>query len=139
MSEQHSESDTRPVVIFDGECALCNRFVAWLMRADRLGIFLYTPNSSEFAQAILSRSGRLSIAPESVVVVSSRGVFERSDAVLEVCHELGAPFSTVRLLGVIPRVIRDGAYLFVARRRLRWFGSVSSCGLIPPELRDRIR
>lgn len=130
---------SHPVVIFDGECALCNRFVTWVIRADRARAFLYTPNSSEFAQVTLARAGRAIERFDSVVFVSDRGVFELSDAVLEIGRELGFPFSALVIGRVIPRAVRDRMYRFIATRRIQWFGRVESCGVIPPELRERIR
>jgi len=39
---------------------------------------------------------------------------------------------------VMPRVIRDSVYDFVARRRKRWFGEVDeSCPIVPAALRTR--
>ena len=41
-------------------------------------------------------------------------------------------------LRLVPRALRDAAYDFVARRRLRWFGRASqACPLVPAHLRGR--
>jgi predicted DCC family thiol-disulfide oxidoreductase YuxK len=38
----------------------------------------------------------------------------------------------------VPRPLRDAAYDFVARRRLRWFDPPEdACPLVPPRLRSR--
>jgi predicted DCC family thiol-disulfide oxidoreductase YuxK len=38
---------------------------------------------------------------------------------------------------VLPRLVRDPIYKFIARNRYRWFGRKDSCMIPTPELRAR--
>jgi predicted DCC family thiol-disulfide oxidoreductase YuxK len=60
--------------------------------------------------------------PETVAV--------RSDAVIRVARYLGGPWHLVRLVGWLPRAVRDRAYVVVARHRHRLPG-LPAC-IIPP-------
>ena len=60
---------TRPIVVFDGECALCNGFVAWLIRHDKRGEFLgcgdrRDPSCIDDGPGDTRRLGLLAVAPE---------------------------------------------------------------------------
>ena len=46
----------RPVLLYDGECGLCNRLVRLLLRADRAGRLNYAPLQSGPAQTYLGAS-----------------------------------------------------------------------------------
>ena len=48
---------SRPVLLYDGECGLCNRLVRLLLRSDRAGRLNYAPLQSEPAQAYLRAQG----------------------------------------------------------------------------------
>ena len=47
----------RAAVVFDGECALCNGFVAWLVVRDRAGTFLNAGSAGEAGGAALDAAG----------------------------------------------------------------------------------
>src|SRR6187551_2725878 len=71
-----------PVVIFDGECGLCNGMVRFLIRADRYGVFRICGGNSEPGRALL-RQANLSpdIAASTVVVVQGNRAWTHSSAV----------------------------------------------------------
>jgi predicted DCC family thiol-disulfide oxidoreductase YuxK len=52
-------------------------------------------------------------------------------------EELGFPWSTSKVLRVLPRAVRDRLYAVVARNRLEWFGRRETCFL--PDASDADR
>lgn len=77
-------------------------------------------------------------AAGTVVLVDASGVWTRSSAVLRLAHALGGGWRIVALLaGLVPRPIRDAAYVVVARLRYRMFGR-TTCELLPREVRARL-
>lgn len=121
-----------PVVFYDGECGLCDGFVQWLLRRDPRGRLRYAPLQGETAHRILG-------PPEgdaggwTVVLLRDGRRLERSDAVLAILAELGAPWSWLAPLRIVPRGLRDAVYRFVAARRYRWFGKRDACRMPRPE------
>jgi len=64
-------------------------------------------------------------------------VHVRSEAALRIAARLGAPWSWLVMLRVLPRAWRDAVYDFVAARRYRWFGTVEACELPDAGWRER--
>jgi len=123
------ESSRHAVVVFDGECAFCNRWVDFLMLFDGLDVFRFAARQSEAGTAFSRQAGLPEGGVGSIIVVDGGQVLLRSTAVLRMLRLLGFPFSLAAIFGVIPEKIRDAAYDFVARNRTRWFGRTQACRL----------
>lgn len=122
------------VVLFDGVCALCDASVRWLLRRDSNQRLRYTPLQGETARAVLSRHPEVDQSLSSVLYVREVGsdaerVYERSDAAVEILRDLGGLWIVASWFRVVPRVVRDAAYGFIATRRYRWFGKYDACRL----------
>jgi len=125
-------------VLFDGSCALCNRFVVFALKNDPTRELKFMTNQAPQASAMLASRGLSGIDAESVIVIDGQRALTHSDAALYVLGRLRWPFSMMGLLRLVPRCVRDRSYRWVSRRRLAIFGRVDECQLIPQNLRDRI-
>jgi predicted DCC family thiol-disulfide oxidoreductase YuxK len=136
---------SHPILLYDGVCGLCNRFVQFVLRRDPDGIFRFASLQSAFAASILARYNLGRADLDTVYVVVNRDsqqppefLLSRSDAVLFVIKQLGALGRSVAFpLQLLPKFVRDRAYNAVARRRYRIFGKFESCRL--PSAQDRSR
>ena len=145
MSAQTSiEPKFRPVLLYDGECGLCNWAVRRLLRADRAGRLHYAPLQSGAAQAYLRAQGLPVADYASLVFVPdwsdpARGPYRlRTDGVLGACAVVGGGlWRTVGWTRFIPAVLRDGAYKLVARSRYALFGQYQPSPLSEPEWEKR--
>jgi len=126
---------TRPIVVFDGECALCNGFVAWLIRHDKRGEFLIAGSAGEVGRSIVAAAGLEGHIIQSTIVVwdGSRGLV-RSDALLAIARQLGWPWRALGAGRLLPRRWRDAAYATVAKRRARLDAEDAACGVPPADL-----
>jgi predicted DCC family thiol-disulfide oxidoreductase YuxK len=124
-------------VVFDGECAFCNRWVDFLLRFDRKDTLRFAARQSQ-SGAVFSRDAGL---PEtgvgSIILVEGMTIRLRSEAVLRILELLGFPFSLARILRVIPVSLRDAVYDTIARNRTRWFGRMSTCRVPMPAEQHR--
>jgi predicted DCC family thiol-disulfide oxidoreductase YuxK len=129
----------RPVLLYDGECGLCNRVVRRLLAADRDGRLHYAPLQSAPAQEFLRRHGLPAENPDSLVFVPDwddpafGAPRLRTDGALAACAVAGG--SWWRVLGwtrFVPAVVRDGAYKLVARFRYALFGKYRPAPLPDP-------
>lgn len=124
-----------PIVVFDGDCGLCNGFVAWLIRHDPNGVHLIAGSAGEVGQAALDAMGLdTAIAGSTLVVATPHGPAVRSDAVATVLAGLGWPWRAAVGMRAVPRAVRDRAYDAIARRRSRRAAQDPACGTPPPEL-----
>ena len=123
---------THPVILFDGECNLCNASVDFVMRRDRSGRFRFASLQSAIARELLGARRSAAAQPDSVVLVDNGSIHERSSAPLRILRSLGFPWSLFYAFMLIPRPIRDWVYDRIARNRYRWFGKRDTCRLPTP-------
>jgi len=126
----------KPIVFFDGVCAMCNTFVNFALRIDRRQQFLFAPLQGETARKLLPP---LSADPRewSMIYLDERGIHDQLDASLEVYRRLGGVWWILSLIRYVPRVIRTPAYRVLARNRYRWFGRREVCRI--PTAAERSR
>ena len=124
------------MILFDGVCNLCNRFVLFVIDRDRNAHFAFASLQGETARHLLephALAGDLS----TLVLVEDGRISTRSTAALRIASQLGTAWSVCRVLLLIPRPARDLVYDWIARHRYAWFGRLDSCRLPTPELRAR--
>jgi predicted DCC family thiol-disulfide oxidoreductase YuxK len=126
-----------PVLLFDGECNLCSRAVQFVLKFDRQEQFRFASLQSEAAARLLRPYGQVKVEVDTVVLISRKGMFEKSDAVLAVLDILGGGWRLLLPFRHLPRPWRDWLYDWVARHRYGWFGRRETCLLPTPELRRR--
>src|SRR6187402_1794217 len=99
------------IVVFDGECALCNGFVSWLIKHDERGVFLIAGSAGEVGRAAIVAGGLdPDIANSTIVLVDASGARIRSDAVLGILARLRWPWKAAGIARLLPRRWRDAAY-----------------------------
>jgi predicted DCC family thiol-disulfide oxidoreductase YuxK len=125
------------IVVFDGECAFCNRWVNLLLRFDRKDIFRFVARQTESGAAFCRQAGLPETGTGSIALVEGALVRLRSDAVLRMLEVLGFPFSIAALGRIVPAALRDAVYDVIARNRTRWFGKTQSCRI--PTVAERHR
>jgi predicted DCC family thiol-disulfide oxidoreductase YuxK len=126
------------VVIFDGECGLCDRFVSFVLAHDPRAQFRFAPQQGDWARARLDSHGAGTLAASTVIVLTGQDqLLIRSRAVFYVLAHLPWPWSMLAWLRVLPTRLTDAAYEQIARRRLRLFGRLETCRLPTASERDR--
>ncbi len=132
-----------PILLYDGVCGLCNRFVHFTLAHDHKAIFRFASLQSAPAARILTRHGAHPGDLDTVYVVvdyelPDERMLSRSDAVLFVLKELGGIWRTAAFfIQFVPRFLRNRAYDLIARYRYRVFGRTNECPLPRPQDRRR--
>lgn len=121
------------VIVFDGVCALCNRWVRFLLRFDRQRRYRFAAMQGAQGSALLRQHGLDPQDPASFLLLDAHGAWTDTDAILRVLAGLGGVWRLSGALGVLPRSWRDAAYRMLARNRYRWFGRHDACHLPAPE------
>jgi len=99
------------VVLYDGDCALCQRSVRLLNALDRNGVLSYAPLTDEWRQAY----------PGGVVVWTPSAVYSGADAVVQALRCLG-PRGRMVAAGVRFTPGYKKMYRWVATHRYQIFG-----------------
>ena len=135
-SPQPCPDESDGLILFDGVCVFCSRWVRLVLRLDRERRFRFLPIQSPRGRALAARFGIDPDAPETNAVVLKGRIWFKSDAALTV---LGAFPETapLALLKAAPRWLRDPVYGLIARNRYRIFGRTDQC--LAPDPADRER
>jgi len=124
------------VLVYDGYCGMCDASVQWVLAHDPEGRFHMAALQGETAKGILARHPELPDRLDSMLVVErdegGEVVRWESRAVLRLLVLLGWPWRVFGLLYLVPKMIADPLYRFVARHRLKVLGKRDACR-IPTE------
>jgi len=127
----------RFIVLFDGECVLCNHWARFIAARDPRCQFALGQLQSETGARLLAEHG-VPADQSSIVLLGPAGVARKSDAILRILAQLPMPWRLAAVGWVVPRFIRDAAYDFVAAHRYRWFGRDEACALPTAAVRARL-
>ena len=122
-------TDSRvPVLLYDGECGLCNAVIRFLIRRDPAGRLHFAPLQSDLAQDYLGSQGLPVDDFDSLVFVPDwkdrkRGAYRlRTSGALAAFAELQGAWRAVSWLRLIPAFLRDLVYRIIAKTRFALFG-----------------
>ncbi|WP_292019245.1 MULTISPECIES: thiol-disulfide oxidoreductase DCC family protein [unclassified Brevundimonas] len=132
-------ADDRPVVLFDGDCALCSGSARTILKHDRAGRIRLAPTQSPLGRALLVHYGVDPDDPYTMLLIQDGVARQRSDGVLGIAALLPSPYRLAVLARIVPRGVRDTLYDFIARRRRRFPGA-TWCAMPPQgvDLSDRV-
>lgn len=126
-----------PIVLYDGECGLCNRSVKFLLARDG-GQLYYAPLQGETAAALREAHPEIPRTLESVVLVEDGKVRLRSKAFLYGAKYLTRPWRWAYALRWLPAFLLDLGYRLVARIRYRVWGKYETCQLPTTDQRAKL-
>lgn len=127
-----------PIVLFDGVCNLCNGVVRFTIEHDPDGRFRFAPLQEPAGERLLAEHGIETDRMDTFVLIEDGEAYTRSEAAVRLLQGLGGGWGLLgRVLGLVPRFLRDLGYRLVARSRYRVFGRQDTCMVPGPEVRDR--
>jgi predicted DCC family thiol-disulfide oxidoreductase YuxK len=125
------------VILFDGVCNLCNSSVQFIIRHDPDGRFKFAALQSAAGQSLL-RDHHLDPSDfTSIVLLLNGGIYQKSRAALEITRRLPGLWPLLYFFIIVPPIIRDRIYDWIAANRYKWFGRTEECMVPTPELRSR--
>ena len=126
--QQHPHS--KPIVLFDGVCNLCNDAANFVIDHDETSKFRFASLQSNVAKGLLLREGMDPVETSDVVLVTPTGAYYSSEAIAKIMTELDLP--RLQLVGkvgqILPSFIRETIYKVVSGNRFV-FGEKKSCRL----------
>ena len=114
-------------------CALCSRWVRFLLRFDTRGRYRFAAMQGAQGRALLQAHGLDPEDPTSFLLLDAGRAWTDTDAIIRVLPGLGGAWRLLGVLRWVPRGLRDHAYRALARNRYRWFGRHDTCFLPTPE------
>jgi predicted DCC family thiol-disulfide oxidoreductase YuxK len=125
------------VILYDGVCVFCSRWVQFVIARDHLKRFRFTPIQSAYGTRLAQTFGIDPDDPDTNAVIHGGTAHLKSDAALTVLSNLPG-WTWARMLFAVPKPLRDVVYGLVARNRYRIFGRYDVCFVPDAELRRRV-
>jgi predicted DCC family thiol-disulfide oxidoreductase YuxK len=129
--------DDRPIVIFDGYCAMCSGFARFLLRHDSRGLFRLVPAQSALGRALYVHYGRDPVDYETNILLADGVAWFKAEGSIRMAEQLGLPWRLAAVFRLLPCSWREALYDTVARNRLRIFGKRDVCYVSDPHYADR--
>jgi predicted DCC family thiol-disulfide oxidoreductase YuxK len=125
------------VILFDGVCVFCSRWIRFVATRDKAGRFRFTAIQSGYGARLAQAFGIDPADPDTNAVIHGGIAYFKSDAALAVLGTLPG-WGWVRVLRSIPKPLRDAVYNLVARNRYRIFGKYGDCFIPDAPFRARV-
>ena len=125
------------VILYDGVCVFCSRWVRFVATRDVKQRFRFTAIQSGYGTRLAQAFGINPDDPDTNAVIHGGVAYFKSDAALTVLSNLPG-WNWVRVLRVVPKPLRDAVYNLVARNRYRIFGKYGECFVPDEAMRARV-
>jgi predicted DCC family thiol-disulfide oxidoreductase YuxK len=125
------------VILYDGVCIFCSRWIRFVLARDRDLRFRITQIQSPYGTRLAQAFGIDPADPDTNAVIHGGIAYFKSDAALTVLSNLPG-WRWTRALFAVPRPLRDAAYSLIAQNRYRIFGKYETCFVPDAEMRARV-
>jgi predicted DCC family thiol-disulfide oxidoreductase YuxK len=126
------------VIVFDGVCMLCSRWVDFVLRRDLYGRYKFAAMQTASGRALLLEHGIDPDDPLSFLLLEDKKGYTDTDAIVRILRSFGPGWKFIALLvSIVPRFVRDPLYRWIARNRYRMFGRRAACRVPTADIADR--
>jgi predicted DCC family thiol-disulfide oxidoreductase YuxK len=125
------------VILFDGVCVFCSRWVRFVADRDTRRRFRFTTIQSAYGERLAQAVGIDPSDPDTNAVIHGGTAYKKSDAALTVLSLLPG-WRFARAFFAVPKPLRDAVYNLVAKNRYRIFGKFDACIVPDADLRARV-
>ncbi len=125
------------IIIFDGQCGLCQNSVRRIIARDRDCAFVFVAAESESGRELQGEYSVDSIAEGTLILLEHGRVYKRGDAVLRIFYELRGLRWPARIMSIFPRSMRDGIYNIIAGLRRKWMSDPAGFATFVEEHSER--
>ncbi len=129
--------EKQPILLFDGECGFCNKSVQFFLLREKRKTMNFIPLQSPSGIA-LRKYFEIADDVDSIILIKEYSAYIKSCAALRLTLYMKGAWPMMSAFLIIPPFLRNMVYALIAKNRMRFFGKVESCSLIPLEDRKRI-
>ncbi len=110
----------QPIILFDGNCMLCNGFIQFVLKHDRQKYLFVSSHSLKGKELCLKYNLPQEIEIDTIYLIQKNRITSKSTAVLSILTQCGILMKLVSmLLYLIPPFIRDFCYGLISKNRHR--------------------
>lgn len=129
--------DDRPLIVFDGYCAMCSGWAQFIVRHDPQAKFRLLAAQSPLGDALYRHYGLDPVDYETNILISDGVAWFKAEGSIRMFEGLGLPWSLARVFRILPRATQDKGYEFIAANRFRLFGRRDTCFVPEPSMKER--
>lgn len=134
----NEELKTKKIILFDGVCALCNNFIVFIAKKDKKDKFRFLPLQNQNIEQFIDLNKIKIKEFDSVILIDENNIKWKSSAALEIIINLSKILALCKVFYIIPKIIRDIIYDWIAKNRYSIFGKVESCSIIKSKVNSEI-
>ncbi len=121
----------KKLILFDGVCNLCNTTVQYVIKHDKNDVFRFTALQSNLGKQIIEAFEIDPTKTDSILLYSKEfGIKSKSSAALHIARLLSFPNNLMTAFFIVPPIIRNKVYDYIAKNRYKWYGKREHC-IIP--------
>ncbi|MCC7191335.1 MAG: DUF393 domain-containing protein [Phycisphaeraceae bacterium] len=125
------------IVLFDGICNLCSASVNFIIKRDPADYFRFAALQSDTGRSLLREYQLEEGTINSMVLIQNGKTYIRSSAAVRIASHLCGFWKALVVFMIVPPLIRDVIYSFIAKHRHRWLGNTEACNLLTSETSER--
>lgn len=130
--------ETHSIVLFDGECNLCDKTVTFIIDRDPKKKFKFASIQSEKGKELVKKCGGDPDNVTAMYLIKGEKCFAASTAVLRIAKGLSGLWPLFYYFCIlVPPFLRNMVYFAVSKTRKKIFGTVNTCRIMTPELQGR--
>lgn len=128
----------KKIILFDGVCNLCDSSVQFVIRHDKKDIFRFVQLQSNLGQKIAGHIGTSASEMDSIILYEhGKTYYYKSEAAFRILRETSGIYKLLLAFSILPRILTNYIYDYVAKNRYRWYGKKESCMIPTPELKSK--
>lgn len=112
------------VILYDGNCKFCIKCISFVKKNIQSDTILFYPQESKEAIDIKTILTIKNV--NSVIYISDKEIFLKSEAILKISKKLKFPYYLLYVFNFFPKILLDIFYNFIAKRRY-FFNKKQKC------------
>tara|TARA_Y100001978_G_scaffold50916_1_gene45727 strand:- start:787 stop:1209 length:423 start_codon:yes stop_codon:yes gene_type:complete len=125
----------KTIILFDGECAMCNNYILFVAKNDSDDNFRFLSIQNKKINRLKKIHFIDTENISSIYIIHNNEIKSKSKAVLKIVSMLKFPYNLLTVLYIIPNFLRDIIYDLVARNRYRIFGKIDECSIVKKQVK----
>ncbi len=106
-----------PVVFYDGDCGFCNKTIQFILKHEKKNVLHFAALQSEFSQDFFESNRFPKPDLSTFYYWNGSELFSKSTAALHLLDQLKSRFQVLKIGYILPKILRDKMYDFIAQRR----------------------
>jgi len=137
MNQKPDPSKNQKIIFYDDVCVLCSSSIDFILKRDKKAQFKFSSLKSDYAKHLFEQEQFPIVDIESIILFDDNNIYTKSTAALRISKFLSGLWPLVCFFIIVPKLIRDSVYQYIAKNRYRWFGKMESCRIIDDPLKNR--